>query len=173
MNHFANCTSFDELRKTYHQLCLHHHPDRGGNPNLMHAINADYQQTAEHLASPDGWNKTAHHGKDWTENRQRFHTDISEKLRLTLFSLLAIPDLTVTISGYWLWLEHSEPDNPFLADKLKALGCHFSAKNHRWYYPGISRDKDSKPSNQAPHTQAPHTDTAHTDYTTNDADLPF
>ena len=39
MNHFDNCTSFDELRQSYLQLCLHHHPDRGGNPDIMLAIN--------------------------------------------------------------------------------------------------------------------------------------
>ena len=148
MNHFDNCTNFDELRQSYLQLCLHHHPDKGGNPDLMHAINNDYHQTSEHLASPDGWNKTAHHGKDWTENRQRFHLDISEKLRLMLFSLLAIPNLTVSISGYWLWLEHPDASNDFLADKLTALGCHWSTKQHRWYYPGISRDKDSQTNTQ-------------------------
>jgi hypothetical protein len=172
MNHFANCTSFDQLRQTYHQLCLHHHPDRGGNANVMHAINADYHATSDHLASPDGWNKTAHHGKDWTENRQRFHIDISEKLRLTLFSLLAIPDLTVTISGYWLWLDHPDADSPLLADKLKALGCHFSAKNHRWYYPGINRDKDSKPTNQQPSNDTHYPD-ENSHYPTNNDDLPF
>jgi hypothetical protein len=171
MNHFDNCTSFDQLRESYHQLCLHHHPDRGGNPDIMQAINADYHATAEHLASPDGWNKAAHHGKDWTENRERFHKDISETLRLKLFSLLAIANLTVTISGYWLWLDHPDADNPFLTDRLKALGCHWSAKNHRWYYPGITRDKDSNQSNTQANDQAPQTDT--NDYPPNDDDLPF
>ena len=169
MNPFDNCTNFDELRQTYLQRCLQHHPDRGGNPNTMHDINTAYRDTSEHLASPDGWNKAAHHGKDWTEGRQRFHLDISEKLRLVMFSLLAIPNLTIEISGYWLWLEHPDPSNDFLADKLTALGCHWSVKQHRWYYPGISRDKDSQTNTNHTNDQAPQTETN----THNDDDLPF
>jgi len=158
MNHFDNCTSFDELRQSYLQLCLHHHPDRGGNPDIMYAINADYHATALHLASANGWNKAAHHGKDWTENRERFHKDISEKLRLIIFSLVAIPNLSIEISGYWLWLDHPDATNIFLADKLTALGCHWSGKRDRWFYPGISRDQDKQQTNTQATNQAPEQD---------------
>lgn len=39
MRYFTNCKNLDELKKEYRRLSMIHHPDRGGDPEIMKAIN--------------------------------------------------------------------------------------------------------------------------------------
>ena len=39
---FKNCRTLEELKKEYHRLVLLHHPDRGGNLEMMQAVNNAY-----------------------------------------------------------------------------------------------------------------------------------
>lgn len=39
---FKNCRTLEELKKKYHRLVLLHHPDRGGNLEMMQAVNNAY-----------------------------------------------------------------------------------------------------------------------------------
>jgi len=40
--YFANIHSFDELKKRFRDLAREHHPDAGGDPEVMKAINSEY-----------------------------------------------------------------------------------------------------------------------------------
>lgn len=133
--YFQNCTTFDELRQEYRRLCLTHHPDRGGDTRTMQDINAAHADATKRLASPEGWSKEAQHGKDWSEGRESYYTELSEKLRKVLYDLLSIPDIEIEITGYWFWIDH--PDTRSIKEQLKANGCRWSRNKKRWYYPGV------------------------------------
>lgn len=133
--YFQNCTTFDELRQEYRRLCLAHHPDRGGDTRTMQDINAAHATATKRLASPEGWRKEAQHGKDWSEGRESYYTELSEKLRKVLYDLLSIPHIEIEITGYWFWIDH--PDTRGIKEQLKANGCRWSPNKKRWYYPGV------------------------------------
>lgn len=42
MKYFNNCGSLEELKKEFRRLAMIHHPDRGGNVEVMKAINNEY-----------------------------------------------------------------------------------------------------------------------------------
>ena len=44
MSWFSNCQTLEELKKLYKQLVFKHHPDRGGNEELMKQINVEYDK---------------------------------------------------------------------------------------------------------------------------------
>jgi len=133
--YFQHCTTFDELRQEYRRLCLAHHPDRGGDTRTMQDINAAHATATKRLASPEGWREDAQHGKAWSEGRESYYTDLSEKLRSVLYDLLSIPDVEIEIIGYWFWIDH--PDTRAIKEQLKANGCRWSPTKQRWYYPGV------------------------------------
>jgi exodeoxyribonuclease VII large subunit len=49
MKFFTNCKSLDELKAEYRKLVKLHHPDRGGDPEVMKAINNEYEKRFEEL----------------------------------------------------------------------------------------------------------------------------
>ena len=52
MNHFANCTTVEAIKKLYRTLAMRWHPDRpGGDLETMQIINAQYHQA---LKAADG-----------------------------------------------------------------------------------------------------------------------
>ena len=42
MKYFANCKNLEELKKEFRRLAMIHHPDRGGDVEVMKAINNEY-----------------------------------------------------------------------------------------------------------------------------------
>lgn len=44
MPYFENIKSYEELKAQYKQLCKKNHPDAGGDPEIMKAINAEFAQ---------------------------------------------------------------------------------------------------------------------------------
>lgn len=42
MKYFVNCKSLEELKKEFRRLAMIHHPDRGGDVEVMKAINNEY-----------------------------------------------------------------------------------------------------------------------------------
>ena len=43
MNYFENISSLEQLKKQYKELALQHHPDRGGDTEIMKEINNQYE----------------------------------------------------------------------------------------------------------------------------------
>ena len=55
--YFQNVKSIQELRKRYRELLKEHHPDNGGNEDVMKEINAEYDRLFAILSKekqPDG-----------------------------------------------------------------------------------------------------------------------
>ena len=49
MTYFVNISNLDELRKAYRRLSMIHHPDKGGDPEVMKAINNEYDALFKRL----------------------------------------------------------------------------------------------------------------------------
>lgn len=132
---FADVRNLDELRKAYREAALKHHPDRGGDNETMRRVNEAYKEATAYLTSEKGWDTEAQHGKTWSQGRQNYYSDLSEKLRQKLYDLLSVEGVRIEITGYWFWVHH--PDSRSIKDVLKAKGCRWHSKKKLWYYAGV------------------------------------
>ena len=51
MKYFNNVNTLDELRKEYRRLSMIHHPDKGGDPEVMKDVNNEYEKLFDSLKS--------------------------------------------------------------------------------------------------------------------------
>ena len=78
ITYFSDCKTIEEAKRLYHKLAIKHHPDLGGDLEIMQQINAEYDIIAKQLAniheSADGKSYTTY--RDWEtegEARRKFH----------------------------------------------------------------------------------------------------
>lgn len=121
MKYFTDCKTLDELKKEYRRLAMIHHPDHGGNPEIMKAINSEYKRTFESLKNQH--NATAEDFRKTTEAPEEFINIIN--------TLIKFPGITVELCGSWLWI--SGETLP-IKDQLKAAGCRWSSSKKMWYW---------------------------------------
>lgn len=121
MKYFTNCKTLDELKKEYRRLAMIHHPDHGGNPEIMKAINSEYKRMFEAL-------KTKHNS---TAEDYRKTTEAPEEFINIINTLIKFPGITVELCGSWLWISG---DTLPIKDQLKAAGCRWSSSKKMWYW---------------------------------------
>ena len=119
--YFNHCRTLDELKKEYRRLAMIHHPDHGGNPEIMKAINSEYKRAFETLKTQH--NATAEEHKRTTEAPEEFINIIN--------ALVKIPGLIVELCGCWLWISG---DTKPAREDLKAAGCRWSSSKKMWYW---------------------------------------
>ena len=93
MKYFTNVNTLDELKKEDRRLAFANHPDRGGDVEIMKAINAEYEALHEilknqHNASADAYHQT-------TETPAEFIEIINVLVRMG--------GLEFELCGSWLW----------------------------------------------------------------------
>ena len=49
MKYFTKCTTLEELKAEYRRLAMLHHPDRGGDTEIMKEINREHDEIFEIL----------------------------------------------------------------------------------------------------------------------------
>ena len=121
------------LKTAYRTACLKHHPDKGGNLEIMKLVNAAY----DFLKKCDSW---------WTGEQFRAakkQSPLTETVQAIIDSIKNIPGLKFEIIGSWLWVS----GNTFPHKKiLKASGLKFSGNKKSWYYHENDYRKRSKKS---------------------------
>lgn len=120
-NFFEGVKTLDELKAVYRKLAMANHPDRGGNPEIMKAINAQHDELFEtlkaaHNAAADEYHKT-------TETAAEFRNIVSLLIRLD--------GLKIELCGAWLWISGNTYTHK---DTLKAAGCKWSRNKNSWYW---------------------------------------
>lgn len=120
-NYFARIKSLDELKAEYRRLVKLHHPDCGGDPETMKAINNEHDKLFEEL-------KRQHNA-----NADEFHqtTETAEEFREIIEKLLQLDGLTVELCGSWLWIGGNTWEHKAA---LKAAGCRWSSNKKLWYW---------------------------------------
>lgn len=119
MKYFTDITTLDALKAEYRRLVLKHHPDRGGDTEVMKQINLEYEQMHEQLKH--AWNTT--------HDAEHQCTEAPEEFRDIIEALLKMDGVEVELCGCWLWLS----GNTYAyKDQLKALGCSWASKKKMW-----------------------------------------
>ena len=126
MTWFKGITTVDEAKKAYHKLAMQHHPDKGGNTEIMQEINNEYHKL---LKSFDGE----------TFNNQEYEYDIQREqhvIEVIAYLLRFNVNIEVEIIGTWVWVR----GNTYaIKDQLKDNQDFkfFYSKAHKcWYYNG-------------------------------------
>jgi len=94
MNYFNHCKTLDEVKTTYRQLALLHHPDKGGDTATMQHINREYAFITAKLT------KGANFSEDEAEQQMRF----SEEYRRVIEQIIHLEGITVELVGFWIWV---------------------------------------------------------------------
>ncbi|MEI5995638.1 molecular chaperone DnaJ [Candidatus Enterococcus mansonii] len=117
-------STLEELKKVYKKLAFQHHPDRGGDEEVMKKINNEYDELFEQL-------KNTHKDKDG-EFYTKETKETPEEFRQLIYQLLALEMVSVSVEiiGSFIWV--SGNTKPY-KDQLKELGLRWSSKKLSWY----------------------------------------
>lgn len=126
MKYFVNIKNLDELKREYRRLSKIHHPDCGGDEEIMKAINNEHDELFEVLKVQ----QNARADADPTGKTRRT-TETAAEFRQVIDLLLRLDGLTVELCGSWLWI--SGDTRPHKED-LKKAGCRWSASKKMWYW---------------------------------------
>ena len=120
MNYFAGLTSVEEIKKAYRDLARKHHPDLGGDLKTMKIINAQYH------AALNGQNGTTTDGRTYKYNQKS-----EQEIMDVIAELLKIPNLEISLIGYWVWVQG---DTKPVKEQLKTLKCRWHSGRSCWYW---------------------------------------
>ena len=119
--YFSDVKTLNQLKAQYRRLAMLHHPDRGGDGEIMKAINAEHDRLFEFLKTMH--NKTA---DDYHKT-----TETPEEFRRIIEALMKLGGLEIELCGSWLWIGGNTKEH---REALKAAGCRWSSSKKLWYW---------------------------------------
>lgn len=125
MKYFTTCTNLDELKKEYRRLAMSNHPDRGGDPETMKAINDEYESRFSILKHQQNAAASA------SESGARWTTETPREFVNVLSKLIGLDGLEIELCGSWLWFSGNTYSH---RDALKSAGCRWSRSKKMWYW---------------------------------------
>lgn len=122
MAYFKNIQTLEELKKEYHRLVMKHHPDVGGNLEIMQDVNLEYESIFQQV-------KNKHKNKDG-----EFYTKDTEEVASEFIDLIAellkLNNINIEIIGSFVWVSG---DTKSHKEVLKKLGLRWHGKKQCWY----------------------------------------
>jgi hypothetical protein len=126
---FTGIETMEDLKKEYKILALLHHPDRGGDEEVMKKINSAYAEAIKDL------------------NKNKRHTDndnnLDDNFKEVIDKLIRYKDIEIEVCGCWIWISgNTKP----IKELIKTLGFRWAAKKKMWYlkpewYKGFSKNE--------------------------------
>ena len=121
---FSNSKTLEELKKQYRELAMKHHPDKGGDTEIMKKINAEYDNLFAKL-------KDVHQTKDGeTYTAKQSTTETPEYFKKIIDELMRMDDVIIEIIGCFIWLTGNTRQ---YKDQIKALKFQWHSKKIAWY----------------------------------------
>ena len=97
---FENINTLEELRKQYKELLKQHHPDNGGNLELMQEINAEYDKLFKILKNQHESNYSSDSDTANTNyNNMKYDFAEDEKLREMLNKIIHFNHIDIELVG--------------------------------------------------------------------------
>lgn len=133
MDYFKGIKTLLVLKMKYRELCKLHHPDLGGNLEIMKMVNVQYERAL----------KWVHDDKGERLNDEAIN--IEKDLMTVINKIVALKGIVIEVTGRWVWVtgETKQYSNYF-----KTLGFWWASKKLAWYW----RPKDAKVWNRHPYT---------------------
>jgi curved DNA-binding protein CbpA len=121
MQYFNNVTSIEEAKKIYRELAKQHHPDKGGDVEVMKAINNEYDFICAKILK----------GEHATAEEFNSNWEASQLFKERINSIINTEGLIIEIVGLWIWVTGNTYPNREL---LKSSGYFFASKKQAWYW---------------------------------------
>lgn len=125
--YFKNVHCIQELRSEYKKLLKIHHPDNGGNVEIMQEINAEYDFLFGILPNV----KMEENPEEGPKANQTYHKGMTDTLKEVIKNVSIIPGIDIEICGSWIWVSGNTYP---VRDRLKELNFKFSSKKKMWYF---------------------------------------
>ena len=135
---FDNIKTIDALKRAYRQMAREHHPDKGGDVEMMKAVNQEYEtafrriheEAFADLGSPSDFGVDV--DAEWEVERI-----FIEKIR----AVAHLEGITIELAGRWLWVTGNTYP---VREVIKTAGFYWARKKRAWYW----RPEDAKTRNQ-------------------------
>ena len=129
--YFENVSTLEVLRKQYKELLKLHHPDNGGNLEVMQEINAEYDKLFKILKDQhENGNTDQNHAKS-NYNNMKYDFAEDEKLREMLNKIIHFKGIDIELVGAWIWVS----GNTYAHKKeLKELSFKWASQKKMWYW---------------------------------------
>ena len=121
MNYFEGLTTESDIKSRYKDMAKKHHPDLGGDAEIMKAINNQYEKVL------GGAYQKA--GKSLSEIEELLKKDMGALAALNL--IIGIDGINVELCGCWLWVSG---ETKTVKDRLKESGFLWSPVKKCWYW---------------------------------------
>ena len=116
--------TLEELKAEYRKLAIKHHPDNGGDTEVMKAVNLEYDELFPKL-------KDIHQTKDGeTYTAKQSTTETADQFKDLINELMKMDNIIIEIIGCFVWITGNT--KPY-KEKLKELKFQWHSKKSAWY----------------------------------------
>lgn len=131
--YFEGLTEEKAIKTRYKELAKQYHPDRGGDAEIMKAINTQFEAVMR------GAYQRA--GKSMSEMDDLWADD--KIMCKKLHEILILEGIEIEICGKWIWITGKTKIH---RDKLKSAGFFWACKKEAWYW----REQQARSFNRKP-----------------------
>lgn len=121
LRYFEGITTLEDAKKRYRELAKLHHPDKGGDTEIMKLVNAQYDFICAKILKGENLN-TEEFNEEW---------EASQQFKNRIFSIINLEGITIEVVGLWIWVTGNT--YPVRSD-LKQAGYFFASKKVAWYW---------------------------------------
>ena len=118
---FKDCKDLQDVKNTFKTLAKLHHPDKGGDVEMMKLINTEYEIASKIIMKKAGFSS------------ETFESDLLDLVayREAVQSIINLDGLIIEIVGKWIWVTG---ETRMHKDVLKSNGFYYAAKKCAWYF---------------------------------------
>ena len=120
-NFFKDCKDLNDVKNTYKNLAKMYHPDRGGDLEIMKAVNLEYEIASKIIMKKAG------------TTSENFESELLDLVayREAVQSIINLEGLVIEIVGKWIWVTGNTKPHK---DVLKSNKFYFAPKKCAWYF---------------------------------------
>jgi len=116
--------TLEELKAQYRKLAFNHHPDKGGDMEIMKTVNNEYDELFILL-------KDIHKNKDGeTYTAQQATTETADQFKDLINELMRMEDIIIEIIGCFVWVTGNTKE---YKEKLKEMNFQWHSKKLAWF----------------------------------------
>lgn len=121
MKHFVNITTVEDAKKLYRELAKLHHPDKGGDAEIMKQVNSEYDFICSKILKGENLSD-ADFNEAWSS---------SQLFKEKIDCIINVDGLIIEIVGVWIWITGETRTNSAI---LKSSGFFWASKKLAWYW---------------------------------------